>query len=239
MRFPVEHDLWCWCSMLRLLDFLLKVTIPSTCVALSKQPFKINIVGFTLLFFCLSAWDFTAFHFVVKDVWKKTAFKRHGAHLPSKALVSWEDDGRWDMQCLNCLNKPCDIRSDTEVKHHRQIKSVWLSGVLVRGVASRAIWLLSSWKTAWNTQQFMANIWDPRAQGLRFADSFIMLKNGLIQFDAMIQSWKSIACKNSQSCVVPDKTAPNWTEHLLLRNCESHFPASVCGVYPLAMDQYL
>jgi hypothetical protein len=33
-----------------------------------QATFKINIVGFTLLFFCLSAWDFTAFHFVVKDV---------------------------------------------------------------------------------------------------------------------------------------------------------------------------
>ena len=33
-----------------------------------QATFKINIVGFTLLFFCLLAWDFTAFHFVVKDV---------------------------------------------------------------------------------------------------------------------------------------------------------------------------
>jgi hypothetical protein len=73
----------------------------------------------------LSAWDFTAFHFVVKDVWKKTAFKRHGAHLPSKALVSWEDDGRWDIFSVWTVWTVTLWHhfSDTEVKHHRQISS--------------------------------------------------------------------------------------------------------------------
>ena len=57
-----------------------------------------------------------------------------------------------------------------------------------------------------------------------------------IQFDAMSSVMEKLASlvKTPKTCVVPDKTAPNWTEHLLRnRVCHifRHFPASVCGVY--------